>query len=236
MTAAAAPETHADPFAAVQALFRARDRALGKVLFSEADWARTRLAYDILDGVPDVADIGIGQGQLVNALARRPGVRKVHAYDFRKHSKLIEPETTAYVFRTWDITETPPFEPPAVDVVVAMEVLEHIAGDVLPDVITRLRAMARHGALLVTVPYRETPPLYHHDKPHGHKQSFDDAKIARLFGPNCRYANFRDKWYVVVCHDRLEGAAPCVIGDIAGIARDAMGYGATGYRERRSPA
>jgi len=62
------------------------------------------------------------------------------------------------------------------------------------------------------------------------------AVIARLFGPNCRYANFRDKWYVVVCHDRLEGAAPCVIGDIAGIARDAMGYGATGYRERRSPA
>jgi cyclopropane fatty-acyl-phospholipid synthase-like methyltransferase len=221
--AAAPAPVSTDPFEEVRALFRARDRALGKVLFAEADWARTRLACDILDGVADVADIGIGQGQLVNALARQPGIRAVHAYDFRKHSKLIEPETGSYVFRAWDITEPPTFEPPAVDVVVAMEVLEHIAVDALPAALARLRGLARHGALLITVPYRETPPLFHHDKPSGHKQSFDDAKIERLFGPNCRYANFRDKWYVVFCHDRLDGAAPCAVDEIAGIARDAMG-------------
>ena len=149
---------------------------------------RIRSAYDIVRGVPDIADIGIGQGQLVNLLTRHQATRKVQAYDFRKHSKLIEPEAGSYTFQTWDITKTPPFEPPPVDVVVAMEVLEHIAIAALPAVIARLRAMARHGALLITVPYRETAPLYHHDKPHGHKQSFDDTKIERLFGPSCLFS------------------------------------------------
>ena len=60
----------AEIFVQVQALFRTRDDRFGKVLFSKADWERTRLAYDIVRGVPDIADIGIGQGQLVNLLTR----------------------------------------------------------------------------------------------------------------------------------------------------------------------
>jgi SAM-dependent methyltransferase len=198
------PPGPAEIFERVRAMFGARDRALGKVLFPEDDWRRTRIAFDIVEGIPEIADIGIGQGQLVNLLARHPAVRKVHGYDFRKHSRLIEPDAGgAYAFRVWDVTKAPPFEPDPVDVVVAMEILEHIPVAALPGVLRRLRAFARTGALLITVPYREKPPLFHHDKPHGHQQSFDDEKIETLFGPGCLYSDYRKKWYFVFTHDGL---------------------------------
>ncbi len=69
-----------------------RDAALGKVLFRPNDWARTKIAYDILEPVKSLVDIGIGQGQLVNIFSELPHVEAVHGVDFQKHSKLLEPE------------------------------------------------------------------------------------------------------------------------------------------------
>ena len=91
--------------------------------------------------------------------------------------------------------------------------LEHIAIAALPAAIARLRAMAHHGALLITVPYRERAPLYHHDKPHGHKQSFDDTKIERLFGPSCLFSQYNSKWYFVLMHDDAPKARYLAIDD-----------------------
>lgn len=191
-------------FREVRSLYEARDRALGKVRFSKDDWERTRIAFDLLRGVPRVADIGIGQAQLVNLLARCPETERVVGYDFRVHSTRIDPPATPrYGFRVWDVTRSlePPPEP--ADVVVAMEVLEHIAVAEVPAVYARLRALSPDRAILVTVPWREKHPLYHHNKPTGHKQSFDDAKIETLFGPGCLYSDYRKKWYFVFAHAGL---------------------------------
>ena len=133
-------------------------------------------------------DIGIGQGQLVNLLCATPSVERVHGVDFRRHSKLIEPDSGKFTFHQWDITEPLDAPPPAVDVVVAMEILEHVAVDAFDAALARIRALSRTGSILVTLPWREREPLYHHDKPHGHQQSFDDAAIESLFAGNMIYS------------------------------------------------
>jgi hypothetical protein len=84
-----------------------------------------------------------------------------------------------------------------------MEVLEHIRVSAVPAVFGRLRAMSSQGAVLITVPYREKEPLYHQGQRHGHQQSFDDAKIERLFGPGCLYTHYKEKWYFIFVHDAL---------------------------------
>jgi hypothetical protein len=191
-------------FAAVQARYQARDAAFGKPLFSCSDWARTRIAFDLLVGVRSVVDVGIGQGQLVNLLADCPGMERVCGVDFVRHSKLIEPASPRFSFRQWDVTEQPDPPLPPADVAVAMEILEHVDVDKLAGALARIRGLSRSGTVLVTVPYRERPPLYHHDKPHGHKQSFDDARIEAVFGPRALVSNYAEKWYLVMLSDFVE--------------------------------
>jgi 2-polyprenyl-3-methyl-5-hydroxy-6-metoxy-1,4-benzoquinol methylase len=200
----AAQSDREEVFDSVRKLYVARDRARGKVRYSSADWERTRLAFEILEGARTVVDIGIGQAQLVNLLARCPDIRKIYGFDFRNYTTRIDPPANGrYDFRVWDITRPLNNPPEPVDVVVAMEVLEHINVPVVPVVFERLRAMSSQGAVLITVPYREKEPLYHHDQRHGHKQSFDDARIEELFGPGCLYTNYKEKWYFIFVHDEL---------------------------------
>jgi glycosyltransferase involved in cell wall biosynthesis/polysaccharide pyruvyl transferase WcaK-like protein len=191
-------------FDAVRDMYRARDRARGKVRFSKDDWERTRLAFEIIEGARSIVDIGIGQAQLVNLLARCPDVEKVYGFDFRNYTTRIDPPSAGrYEFRVWNITRPLDNPPEPVDVVVAMEVLEHIDVPVVPTVIERLRGLSSQGAILVSVPYQEKEPLYHQGQRHGHKQSFDDAKIEELFGPGCLYSNYKQKWYVIFTHESL---------------------------------
>jgi hypothetical protein len=189
-------------FAAVRERYRVRDLAFGKPLFSEADWTRTRIAFDLLEGARSIVDVGIGQGQLVNLLAGCPETERVCGVDFRRHSKLIEPTGTRFSFRQWDVTEPPDPPLPPADVAVAMEILEHVEVGKVAGALERIRRLSRSGTVLVTVPYRERPPLYHHDKPHGHKQSFDDARIKAVFGA-ALVSNYAEKWYLVMLSDHV---------------------------------
>jgi hypothetical protein len=190
-------------FAGVRERYRARDAALGRTLFSAADWARTRIAFDLLEGARSIVDVGIGQGQLVNLLLACPETERVCGVDFQRHSKLIEPEDPRFSFRRWNVTEPadPPIEP--ADVAVAMEILEHVEVEALADALARIRALSRSGTVLVSVPWRERPPLYHHDRPHGHKQSFDDAAIARIFGP-ALVSTHAERWYLLLLSEHVE--------------------------------
>jgi hypothetical protein len=204
----ASPDLDAEPQLQLDAVyeevlqrFQARDAALGKTLFSRHDWARTRIAFDILAPARTVVDIGIGQGQLVNLLGACPRVERVQGVDFRRHSKLIEPESAKFSFHQWDITrpQEAPLEP--ADVVVAMEILEHVAVEEFGAALRRIRALSCSRSVLVTVPWRERAPLYHHDKPHGHQQSFDDARIEELFEGRMLYSDYLEKWYFVFLTD-----------------------------------
>lgn len=188
-------------FDRVRQRFQDRDAALGKTLFSRHDWARTRIAFDLLAPARTVVDIGIGQGQLVNLLAVCPWIEHVQGVDFRRHSKLIEPGSARFSFHQWDITRPPDAPLAPADVVVAMEILEHVAVDAFAAALRRIRALSRSGSILATVPWRERAPLYHHDKPHGHQQSFDDARIEELFAGRMLYSDYLEKWYLVFLTD-----------------------------------
>jgi glycosyltransferase involved in cell wall biosynthesis/polysaccharide pyruvyl transferase WcaK-like protein len=197
-------ESRKEIFDTVRKMYTARDRARGKVRFSKDDWERTRLVFEMIEGARTIVDIGIGQAQLVNLLARCEDVEKVYGFDFRNYTTRIDPPSVdRYQFRVWNITSPLENPPEPVDVVVVMEVLEHIDVPVVPSVIERLRALSSQGAALITVPYREKEPLYHQGQPHGHKQAFDDARIEELFGPGCLYSNYKQKWYLIFVHESL---------------------------------
>jgi len=190
----------------VREMYAMRDKARKKPSYSVDDWERTRLVFELLEGATSVVDIGIGQAQLTNLLARCTDVERLYGYDFRDYATRIDPPPTRnYQFKVWDITKELDERPEAVDIVVAMEVLEHIDVKSVPDVFARLRSMSSAGAMLITVPYQEKEPLYHHDRKHGHKQSFDDAKLERIFGP-CLYSHFKQKWYFIFVHDSLSNS------------------------------
>lgn len=114
-----------------------------------------------------------------------------------RHSKFIAPTSEKYNFVRLDITEDFPTDLVRSDVTIAMEVFEHIDVDKLPCAIIRARRSSRHGMLFASVPYQEQHPLYHHDKPFGHKQSFDDEKILRCFGEEAIWTNFKNLWYLI---------------------------------------
>ena len=209
-------------YQAVQARFRDRDAVLGKRMFSAHDWARTRIAFDLLAPARTVVDVGIGQGQLVNLLTACPSIEHVHGVDFRRHSKLIEPAGDKFSFHQWDVTMPPDKPLPQVDVVVAMEILEHVPTDKFAAAVTRIRALSRSGSILVTVPWRERPPLYHHDKPHGHQQSFDDPAIEALFSGRMLYCDYFEKWYFVFLTDGPERVEKLPLAEFRARARDRL--------------
>ena len=99
----------------------------------------------------------------------------------------------------------PPDPPlPPADVAVAMEIFEHVDVDKVEGALARIRRLSRSGTVLVTVPFRERAPLYPHDQPHGHKQSFDDARIEAVFGPRALVSSYTEKWYLVMLSDHVE--------------------------------
>lgn len=187
-------------FEKVKNQFLSRDTSLGQVLFSKHDWERTKIAFDILKSAKRVADVGIGQGQLVSLLAEKSNTKSVIGIDFRRHSKLLEPSHPNFEYIEWDITTEIP-DIPTVEIVVAMEVLEHVAVDKVSDALRALRQLSHTGTILVTVPYKEQHPLFHFDKPYGHKQSFDDRVVERIFGGNMIYTNYHERWYLILLTD-----------------------------------
>ena len=90
------------------------------------------------------------------------------------------------------------------DITIAMEIFEHLDADKLSGAIARSRASSRFGMLFASVPYQEKHPLYHHDKPFGHKQSFDDAKVYECFGDEAIWTNFNNLWYLIFMSEGLE--------------------------------
>lgn len=188
----------------VKVRFDARDEEIGKVTFSRNDWLRTRTAFALFGKARNVIDIGIGQGQLINMFCGTPYIEKVVGVDRVKNSKLIPPTSAKYDFVSLDITR--PFPPDMLrsDITIAMEIFEHIDADKVAGAISRARNSSRFGMLFASVPYQEKHPLYHHDKPFGHKQSFDDAKVHECFGDDAIWTNFNDLWYLIFVSEGLE--------------------------------
>jgi hypothetical protein len=151
-------------------------------------------------------------------------MERVWGVDFHRHSKLIEPASDRFSFRQWNVTEPPETPLPPADVAVAMEILEHVEIDKVAGAVARIRGLSRSGTVLVTVPYRERPPLYHHDKPHGHKQSFDDARIKAVFGPRALVSDYAKKWYFVMLSDIVDEYCMLAMGPFQAACRSVVSH------------
>ena len=191
-------------FAAVKERYQTRDLAFGKPRFSEFDWARTRIAFDLLEGMRSVVDVGIGQGQLVNLFVDYPETERVCGVDFppalEAHRAGERPLLLPAV--GCDQTAGP-----------AAAAGRRRGGDgdlracrcrqgrrragAHPQALAQ-RNGPGHGALSGT--RASLPP-----RPAARaQQSFDDARIEAVFGPRALVSSYTEKWYLVMLSDHVE--------------------------------
>ncbi len=205
-------------FAKVQEIYLERDAMDGMQSFSVNDWDRTKIAFELFFTARTIIDIGIGQGQLVSLFCEAPHVIDVIAIDRKKHSKLIEPRSKKYKYYEFDITEPFPNDLPKSDITIAMEVFEHIDVNKLKKVVESAKNSSKRRMLFASVPFKEKHPLYHHNKPYGHKQSFDETVLVENFGPKTIWTNFRNRWYLIFSADNIEHPGEKSLEDFLGSA------------------
>lgn len=120
---------------------------------------------------PRILDLGCGTGHLLAQLARmRPGAQ-LHGVDFSPQSIERSRVTTAEIHPVPDlraIDDYPtPFADQSMDMVFAVEVVEHLSDDILVKMIDEARrVLASGGLLVVTTPNRENLELLHTCCPH----------------------------------------------------------------------
>lgn len=160
----------------VRALYEATFPAKESGKFTRHDWKRCEAALAHVVG-PDVLDVGVGAGQTFNVLARDPAIDRLVGLDIRWNKKLIKPERGELQLGS---IYALPFPHASFDTVLCMEVLEHLEAIDFPKALDELRRVCR-GTLVMTVPYQEPEPVWHHDRPGGHRQQFSEEKIERWF-------------------------------------------------------
>lgn len=137
------------------------------------DWLRVSQVFARMDKGGDVLDVGSGAGQFVNCLAMSGEFRSITTIDPTRFNKYMELSDDIVRF---DISIADmKFDDDSFDVVVCMEVLEHLPEDIFRRAIAELRRVCR-GQLIITVPYREPLPLSK-----THVRRFEDMDFARLF-------------------------------------------------------
>lgn len=140
------------------------------------DWARLAFAGKLTVG-PNVLDVGCSAGFLLHLLADSNMFNSLYGLDIVKHSKWLPHQKVSYLYG--DIRDEQ-LKLPVVDTVVCMEVIEHLEDDCNLIVLNNLRK-ATYQRLIVSLPFEEPEPLWWHDKPGGHRQSFNMAKVQNLF-------------------------------------------------------
>lgn len=141
--------------------------------FKPDDWLRVSRVFERMDKGGDVLDVGSGAGQFVNCLAMSGDFTSTTTIDpirFHKYMELSD-DISRFDISIADMK----FDDDSFDVVVCMEVLEHLPEDIFRKAIAELRRVCR-GQLIITVPYREPLPLSK-----THVRRFDDSAFARLF-------------------------------------------------------
>lgn len=154
--------------------YRRRFGQTQKGLYRADDWARLAFSYRTIAEIGgSVLDVGIGPGALLNALHLDNRFDQVTGIDIRRYSKLVKLSDSLDI-RIMDVRNLS-FPDRSFDVVVCMEVLEHLEPDEFDRALRELRRVAAKR-LFITIPFREEPPL-----PSYHKQRFDFDDVAAKF-------------------------------------------------------
>ena len=117
----------------------------------------------------------MGHGQLLHMLHRTAHLEAV-GVDYKWCKGLLRPEGASFLLA--DVRDLP-FKDNAFDTVIASEVLEHLEVKDFPTGLSELRRVCRRQ-LILTVPFEEDP-IWHLNEPGGHRQSFGQSKVDRLF-------------------------------------------------------
>lgn len=149
----------------------------GRGVYSRYDWARVSYAYDLTLPGTSILDVGIGCGQLVNALALSDRFERVAGLDISIHSNFMR-LTDDYDIELESVDKLP-FDDNAFDTILCMEVLEHVNHNVFMRGLEQLRRVCKKQ-LIMSVPFNEPLPL-----PSYHKQQFTDERIEEYF-PDAR--------------------------------------------------
>ncbi len=160
----------------VRALYEERYPKKESGFFTPYDWKRCQALAEKVVG-EKLLDVGIGAGQIFNLLARMQSIKELIGIDVRWNKKLIRPERGQLELH--NILKLP-FADNSFDTVSCMEVLEHLEVLDFAKGLSELRRVCK-TKLIMTIPYKEKEPVWHHDVPGGHRQSFSEEKIERLF-------------------------------------------------------
>jgi 2-polyprenyl-3-methyl-5-hydroxy-6-metoxy-1,4-benzoquinol methylase len=145
-----------------------------KGLYRNADWRRLQYALELIPKkTQSVLDVGVGPGALLNILTLSERFQKVVGIDVRQYSKFL-PLSESLNFDIMSVADMS-FADSSFDVVICMEVLEHLKDELLEPALHELRRVCG-GLLIMSVPYEEPEPL-----PSYHLQRFDEARLRQTF-------------------------------------------------------
>lgn len=172
------------------------------------DWQRLKAAYKMIKG-SKVLDVGIGNGFLCNLLSVDDTIEKIVGIDYKPHSsQKLKSKKIEYFNMNVQKLE---FEDNSFDTTFCMEVLEHLGTafsqkeaqqwlgwDDSPfyRAINELKRVTKRR-LILTVPFEEKFPLFHYDKPTGHKRIFNKINIPIYF-PDGKLFTFHHWLFIVI--------------------------------------
>jgi SAM-dependent methyltransferase len=145
-----------------------------KGLYRAHDWQRIEHALSLIPhGTHSVLDVGTGPGALLNHLTVGGQIPVVTGIDLKEYSTFYR-VAKFLDWRRMNVCNLS-FAKDEYDVVICMEVLEHLQPSDFEKAVAELRRVARRR-LITTVPFKEPLPL-----PSYHKQRFDELKILKTF-------------------------------------------------------
>jgi len=168
-------------------------------LYRPHDWQRIEHALSLIpETCQSVLDVGTGPGALLNHLTLEGNIPIVTGIDLREYSKFYQ-IAEILDWRRMDVRSLT-FADRAYDVVICMEVLEHLEPTDFSLALSELRRVAKRR-LIATVPFNEPLPL-----PKYHKQRFDEQRVRSSF-PGAHVSLLRrspssDWYWALIIEDR----------------------------------
>jgi 2-polyprenyl-3-methyl-5-hydroxy-6-metoxy-1,4-benzoquinol methylase len=143
------------------------------------DWARWSIILDLVKNTSSsILDIGIAHGTFINALSRVNAAERLVGIDIKEYS--LYSEIFPGFERIIADADSMPFRDGEFETVTCMEVIEHLPGEKMQNVISNLRRVAAKR-LIISIPFCEPLPL-----PKWHHQQFTVERVSKLF-PDAQY-------------------------------------------------